>query len=234
MKCYNFYKYHCLKADRNWEMEAVQGFTDEIKRCVTMKMKRVKGFTLMELLIVIAIIGVLAAVLAPTMITYYRRSKLKDANADAKMVYNAVQTEMQRFISIDRMRADADKSLFDGMVMIAYNRNGTVTCSTERDSVFQVAATGSKQEEACDAVVEAVQRVVADADTFNWAVYVEDYIVKASISAPSGNSFFVGQCSSNGTMAQQMSANSYDQMLPAPGVKTNELVRLAESVYDAP
>ncbi len=199
-----------------------------------MKTKRLKGFTLMELLVVLAIIGVLAAVLAPTMITYYRKAQIKESNADARMVYNAVQSEMQRYISIDRMRPAGDESLFDGMVMVAYNRNGTVTCSTVKDSAFVVATAGSKEAEACDAIVEAVQRVVSDSETYNWAVYVDHYIVKAAISAPNNSSLFVGECSANGTIALEMSKVPYERLLPGPGVTNNELVRLAESVYDAP
>ena len=48
-------------------------------------MKGVKAFTLIELIVVIAIIGVLAAILVPSMIGYVEKSKLGTANSNAKL-----------------------------------------------------------------------------------------------------------------------------------------------------
>lgn len=55
------------------------------------KVKSLKGFTLLELIIVIAIIAVLMMIIVPNLGEYIRTNKMRDANDKAQQVYVAAQ-----------------------------------------------------------------------------------------------------------------------------------------------
>ncbi|MGR3177143.1 MAG: prepilin-type N-terminal cleavage/methylation domain-containing protein [Candidatus Anammoxibacter sp.] len=55
------------------------------------KLKDNKGFTLIEIIVVLGVIAILASVLTPTLISYLKDAKMRKAGNDVKVLANAMQ-----------------------------------------------------------------------------------------------------------------------------------------------
>ncbi|WP_028510626.1 type II secretion system protein [Ruminococcus sp. NK3A76] len=65
-----------------------------------------KGFTLVELIVVIAIIGTLAAILIPTIYRYVKDAKIQAAIADARTIKSAVEASLVKNIMLNGETAE--------------------------------------------------------------------------------------------------------------------------------
>lgn len=160
-----------------------------------------KGFTLIELIVVIAIIGVLAAILVPAMLGYVKRSKITSANSNAKQLYNAVQVAVT-----DLDAADEDVTL----LTTASGNNDDALMSDQGDATSANATVQTK-------MLAKVYSYFTDADKLTeWEIQFGD---GANMTDAAGNTIKAGVCAGVGVMngaypgshPEQMTVEVYDE-----------------------
>lgn len=94
------------------------------------KLKAKKGFTLVELIVVIAIIGVLAAILVPTMLGYVENSRITSADQIAKTIKDAAQVAATEMDTQGMGLATAEVVALGTYTPAANNNPATIVFST--------------------------------------------------------------------------------------------------------
>lgn len=97
------------------------------------KLKAKKGFTLVELIVVIAIIGVLAAILVPTMLGYVENSRITSADQIAKTIKDAAQVAATEMDTQGMGLATAKVVALGTYTPAANNNPATIVFSTASD-----------------------------------------------------------------------------------------------------
>lgn len=129
-------------------------------------MKKIKGFTLIELIVVIAIIGVLCAILVPTMMGWVTRSRISTANANAKELYN----DLNAFI----VECDEKGVTLDGTLEV-YCRTVTEYPTISTSEIMS--------EDVCKSGLSDIDKNVMDTSGSTWAARFDDNIVTAVVYA---------------------------------------------------
>src|SRR3989442_12895302 len=127
-----------------------------------------KGFTLIELMIVVAIIGILAAIAIPNFIKFQARSKQSEAKANLKAIFTAQKAFYQ------------EKDRFSTLT-------GEVGFEPERNNryAYFLAATGTIEPRTGATLVQATTFTGVAGDTFKYGSAMDrSYSATACSSAP--------------------------------------------------
>ncbi|MBQ8928201.1 MAG: type II secretion system protein [Oscillospiraceae bacterium] len=131
-----------------------------------MRRRGFKGFTLVELIVVIAVIGVLAGILVPTMMGYVKKAKIANANSAAKSLYNATMSALRE--------ADVSRPVPDG-----------IFADSEAESNYPSTYDG-------DTLRDAVYRYAKDLRGTRWAILVEEDCVSSTMYMKTASENFLG------------------------------------------
>lgn len=181
-------------------------------------MRKQKGFTLIEMVIVIAIIGILTAILVPTWSYFIMKANLRTQNNYSKMIFNAAQTQATRYeVREKKDYSDAtssgatasEKNAAKAKLYLASELNTStgdfdyllywdgkaahrLTVGGGSGMVGAENDAADTNQNATDAFANSINKILGDANTTAYKVYIKNYQVQSVCSARGDGSDIVG------------------------------------------
>lgn len=140
--------------------------------------KKLKGFTLIELIVVIAIIGVLTLVLVPSYMNWIAMSKVRKQNNNARVIFNAAQTIVQEYKFKERKLEDANKNIGDKTFVFYWDKDSGGSASGNASKASDSAFVSD--------FAQQINKMYGDSGETTYKIKVQNYMVK-SVVASSGN-----------------------------------------------
>ena len=148
-------------------------------------MKKKKGFTLTELIIVLAIIAILSAIIFPSWSYAMNRARTKSQNNNSKVLFNAAQTAAIKLNFQERkVEDDADKFMGSGDFLFYWD--GTAYAAKSSDPADLAASTEA------DAFANQINNIFSGDDETVYKVYISNYVVQAVVSGRNDNDRCIG------------------------------------------
>ena len=170
-------------------------------------MKTKKGFSLVEMIVVLAIIGILLAVLVPTWSYFIMRANVRSQNNYSKVIFNAAQTQATREKFYEReyysIANDTDKTITErnnakANLFVGANEdfyiywNGHKAFLLEADGETIDTAVTADTQAKVDAFANSVNKVFSHSQETVYKIYIKDYKVISVCSAKSENTENIG------------------------------------------
>lgn len=147
--------------------------------------RKAKGFTLIELIIVIAIMGVLSAILIPSWMNYLANSRIKTQNNNSNVVFNAAQTVTQQYKFQERRIAEAARDVGSGDFYFIWDGSTGFACDASGNDIGADSNFNSDY-------ADAVNRIFSGSDGTVYKIYVNNYIVKSVVSGRTNTDDYLG------------------------------------------
>lgn len=148
-------------------------------------MKKKSGYTLMELIVVLAIIGILTAILVPTWTYMVTNGRIRTATANAKAIFGAAQTAAtERKVYESVYTGAADQYMTAGEFYFYWD--GTNGVKVSDTGITDGTATDAQNNE----FTEKINKMLDNSCVYK--IYIRNYQVRSVVAARRDNDRFVG------------------------------------------